>query len=740
MKRNEKNPDNEEAEPSASSRAWLLGLVLVAVTFIAYQPVWHAGFIWDDDAYLTKNPLIKSADGLRQFWFTSSMLDYYPLMFSMWWLEWRIWANNPLPYHLVNVLLHGLSAVLLWRALLRLKIPGALLAAALFALHPVNVESVAWITERKNTLSWLKFEDSGRWRWYGLALVAFALALFSKTAVAPLPVVLLGIAWWRRGRVGWKDVRQIVPFFVIAAILGLVTVWFQYHRPIDEAFIRTDGFWSRLAGAGRAVWFYLYKAVLPLRLISVYPRWQINVRNVLTYIPLILLMASFVLCWRFWRGWGRAVFFALAYFVVMLLPILGFLNTDFMRYSLVADRWQYFAIIGPMALAAGIIRKPVVAVALLLALGALTWKQCGNYANIETLWSQTVRLNPDCWLARYNLGNFYAEQGRMDAALLQLQKAVEILPDFPDAHNNLGDCFFQQGRMGDAISQYQEVLETKPNSADTRVNLGNCFFRLGRMDDAVSQYKKALEITPDNARAQNGIGMVLGGQDRQDEAIVHLLAAIKSNPQFDEPHYNLGSIYLHQGRYDAAIAQFRFATTINPQYDKAFVNLGIALAQKGHLDEAVGQYQQALAIAPDNSYAHNALGRSLEAGNKLAEAAAHYSAAIAFKPGFPEALKNLAAVLTRLRPASASDHDNPGNVAESIRLATQATQLAPDDPFIWDAKAAALAESGQYHEAVAAAGKALGLATARQDDLAKKIQSRLQLYRSGASFHQPFHE
>jgi protein O-mannosyl-transferase len=429
-------------------QTWFVCLLLAVATFLAYQPVWHAGFIWDDDELLTNNPVVKSAAGLYRPWFTASTLDYYPMTFSMWWLEWRLWANHPLGYHLVNVLLHALSAILLWRVLLRLNLPGALLAAAIFALHPVNVESVAWISEGKNTLSmffyagtllcWLKFEESGGRRWHGLALAGFALALFSKSAVAPLPVVLLGIAWWRRGRVGWKDIRQVVPFFVMAAAVCWVTVWFHYHRAMGSGVVRTDGFWSRLAGAGWAVWFYLYKALLPLNLIFVYPRWQIDARNVAIYIPLVLLAAAFVLCWRYRRGWGKALFFGLAYFVVMLLPILGFLNIYYMRYSLVADHWEYFAIIGPIALAAAIIRKPVLAAAFLLALGVLTWKQCGIYANAETLWRATLARNPGSTIAQNNLSAALLANGQVDEALLHSEAVLATHPDDATAQGDLG--------------------------------------------------------------------------------------------------------------------------------------------------------------------------------------------------------------------------------------------------------------------------------------------------------------
>jgi tetratricopeptide (TPR) repeat protein len=707
MKWQKKRPTNEEAEPPVLSALkpgagddekamesrgiagflpfsrrhdWLLGFLLVVITLMAYQPVWHAGFIWDDDEFLTDNPVIKSvdfksADCLQRLWFTASTPDYYPMTFSLWWLESRLWANHPLGYHLVNVLLHACSAVLLWRVLLRLKIPGALLAAALLALHPVNVESVAWISEGKNTLSmlfyvgallcWLKFEDSGRGRWYGLALGAFALALFSKSAVAPLPVVLLGIAWWRRGRVGWKEVRRAAPFFVMAAAVCWVTVWFHYHRAMGNEVVRTDGFWSRLAGAGWAVWFYLYKAVLPLHLAFVYPRWQINARNVLSYIPLALLAAAFVLCWRCRRGWGKGLFFGLAYFVVMLLPVLGFLNIYFMRYSLVADHWEYFAIIGPIALAAAVIRKPVVAVALLLALGALTWKQCGMYANDETLWQTTFRLNPNCWLAQGNLGHNYAQQGQLDQAIAHCQKALQIKPDYAEAQNDLGNILRQKGKVDEAITHYQIALQIKPDYVDARNNLGTALQQKGRMDEAIIQFQLALQIGPGFAYA----------------------------------HFNLGTALYQEGRVDEAITEFQKALQILPDNASFHFNFAMALLRKGRVGEAIAQLELALQIEPANMEAQN----------------------------------NLAWLLATCPQPSLRNGD------KALQLARQANELSGGkNPVILGTLAAAFAEAGRFSEAVETAQRALRLAEAQSNTgLTGALQSEMQLYQAGRPFHSP---
>jgi tetratricopeptide (TPR) repeat protein len=529
---------------------WVAAFFLAAVTFLAYQPVWHAGFIWDDDDFLTNNPVIQNAHGLRQIWLTTSTPDYFPMTSSSLWLEWRIWANHPLGYHLVNVLLHACNAALLWRVLQRLKIPGALLAAALFALHPVNVESVAWITERKNTLAmlfylttilfWLKFADSGRSRWHWLSLGAFALALLSKTAVAPWPLVLLGLIGWRRGRVGWKDLWQAAPFFAMAGVLALVTIWFQYNRSISHDVIRTDGFWSRLAGAGWAVWFYLYKAVLPLNLVFVYPRWQIDAARALSYLPLALLAAAFFLCWRQRQHWGKGWFSALTYFVVMLLPVLGFLNIYFMRYSLVADHWEYFAIIGPIALTGYLmVRTPVLAGVLLLALGTMTWKQCGMYASDETLWQTTLRQRPDAWMAHNNLGNILDQKGMVEEAISHYQEALRYNPDFPEALNDLGNALGQTGRMEEAISYYRKAIEIKPAYADACYNLALIYHRQGQIAEAIPLYQKALAIKPGDADIHNNLGAGLLQLGKVDEAIAHFRKALAINPDLLQARKNL---------------------------------------------------------------------------------------------------------------------------------------------------------------------------------------------------------
>jgi len=764
MKRRNKNPVQKQSDkrvpsppitgkPSignlqpATLPAWRLGVLLALATILAYLPVWRAGFIWDDISLLiVDNPLIKAANGLYQFWFTTGALDYYPMTNSVWWLEWRLWGNHPLGYHLVNLLLHTANALLLWRVLDRLNIPGSWLAAAIFALHPVNVESVAWISEMKNTLSFfffaltlvwcLKFDATGRRRDYWFSLGVFLVALFSKSAVAPLPVVLLGLAWWRRGRVTWTDFRRSVPFFAAAFVLGLVTVWFQYHRVIGAEIVRTDSFWGRLAGAGWAVWFYLYKAVWPLNLMFVYPRWNIDATNPLAYLPGFLLAAVFLICWLQRRRWAKAVLFGLGYFVLLLLPVLGFLNDYFFRYSLVGDHWQYFAIPGPITLVAAALTIAwkgwgksnlslgmALAGALLLALGALTWKQAGSYKDEETLWRDTVTKNPAAWMPHNNLGNILCQKGRLDEAIVEFKKSLAIKPDYADADYNLGNTLLKNGQTDAAIAHFQKALAIRPDDAGYHNNFALALAKQGHADAAIREYQVALRFKPNDAMIHYNLGFAFFKQGQTDAAIREYETALRLKPDYDETHNNLGTALLQKGQTGEAIAHFQAALALKPDYAEAHNNLGTALAKQGHADEAIREYQAALRFRPDDAVVHNNLGFAFFNQGQTDAAIREYETALRLKPDYDETHNNLGNALLQMgqvdaaivefqktlaiQPNYAEASYNLGNallqkgqVDEAIVQFQKALALKPDFTYAHNNLGAALLQKGQLDAAI----------------------------------------
>jgi protein O-mannosyl-transferase len=625
------------------------GAALIALlTVVVYLPALRGGFVFDDRALITENRMVKASDGLYRFWLTTEARDYYPLTSSLWWLEWRLWGNSATGYHVVSVLLHAVNAVLVWLILRRLKVPGAWLAGLVFAVHPVNVATVAWISEQKNTASmlfyavaillYLRFDEESRlprtvvrgwfgseWGGYGLSLAAFLLALLSKTAVVMLPVVLLGCVWWRHGRVRWKDFLCSVPFFVLSLVLGLVTVWYQYHLALGEPGIRTAGFASRLAGAGWAPWSYLYKAVLPFNLTVIYPKWEINTSLWVSYVPGAIMICCLVVFWWKCKTWGRPLLFGLGYFVVTLFPVLGFIQQGPYRLRALADHWdhwQYYSIVGAIALVVAAVEKicrrmgergqfvgVLASVAVLMALGVATWKRACVYADAETLWRDNVAKNPNAWSAHYNLGVALGQSGRVQEAVGHFEQALQIEPDFAEAHYNLGNALSQEGKLEDAIGHWEQAVRINPDYAEAHYNLGGTLARLGKVQEAIMHFEQALRIKPDDAEAHYNLGSALVRVGRVQEAMGHWEQALRIKPDYAEAHYDLGVALVGLRRVQEAMGHWEQALRIKPDYAEAHYNLGVAFEQEGRTQEAIGHFEQALRIKPDYAEAQNKLAR-----------------------------------------------------------------------------------------------------------------------------------
>ena len=648
-------------------RAWgAAGILIILLTFVAYIPALRGRFIWDDDELVVDNNLIKAPDGLYRFWCTTQPPDYWPLTSTTWWMEWRLWGKNPLGYHVVNVILHALSAVLWWRALARLKIPAAWVAAAVFAVHPVNVESVAWIAERKNTLSmlfyvltllgYLRFEDTGRRRWYWLAVWTFALALLSKTSVVPLPVALLLCAWWRRRKVDRTDLRRLLPFFVLSVATGFVTVWFQSRNGMAQEILHRS-LAMRVAGAGWACWFYLWKALVPIHLMTIYPQWRVDMSSPLTYLPGLIVLGCLGIFWRCRQGWGRPLLFASGYFLAMLFPVLGFINMSFLALSPVGDRFLYFSLIGVIApiCAAGAqmcrARQgafrgtiQIAAAVVVILLASLTWRQNHIYQDPETLWSVALERNPKSWVTHNGLGSALQQRNPSDA-IPYYEQALRLKPNYADAHNNLGNALLELGRVPEAVVHFEKALRVAPNSARIHFNMGGALIRQGKRSEAIGQWEEALRINPDYAEAHNNLAAALMQTGKLPEAMEHFKQTLRINPDYAEAHNNLAAALMQTGRLSEAMKHFEQALRIDPKYAEAHYNLGVALEQTGKIEDAIRHYEQALRINPDYAQARKNLGNALLRLGKVSEAVRQYEQVLRITPDDTEVQNEL----TRLR-------------------------------------------------------------------------------------------
>ncbi|MDO8539025.1 MAG: tetratricopeptide repeat protein [Opitutaceae bacterium] len=589
-----------------------MALSLFAATFLAYLPALKADFIWNDSDYVTA-PALRSPAGLGRIWFELGATEqYYPVLHSAFWLEHRLWGDSPAGYHVINILLHATAACLL-AAIVRTLLNGPesasarpaagqvtplpaigrmeryrgteWLAAFVFALHPVGVESVAWISEQKNTLSlvyylmaallYLRFDDSRRHGTYLGATALFVLALFSKSTTATLPPALLVVFWWQRGRIDWRrDVMPLLPWFILGAAMGLLSAY------VEREYIGAKGSEFALDGvqrtllAGRIAWFYVGKLVWPGELIFIYPRWTIDPSDPLQWLFPIAAVGGVVVLWALRRR-SRAPLAATLFFGGSLFPVLGFFNVYAFLFSFVADHWQYLPSIGLVVFgAAGLTRllaerPPVVRrgiPALLVAtLGLLSFHQSRMYADIRTFYRTTLDRNPGAWMAHNNLGNLLREDGRHEEAVAHLEAALRVRPDLVKVHNNLANCLRDLKRPREALTHYQRALEFDANYVEALNNAGRLLREMGQKEAALEYLLRAVRLDPDYPDARNNLGMVLRDIGRMPEAVVQFERAIKADPSSAPAHLNLALCLSLVGRDEEAMEHYQAARRLNPK-------------------------------------------------------------------------------------------------------------------------------------------------------------------------------
>jgi protein O-mannosyl-transferase len=648
------------------------GLVLCLVTLAAYLPALRAGFSWDDDLLVTANDLVRGGS-LHRLWFSTQAADYWPVTMTAFWAQWRLWGANAAGYHAVNLALHAAECLLFRGILRRLGFRHALLGAALFAAHPVNVETVAWVSELKNLMAMLFFllsirsflgsrlwdPTAGRGGAIGWSLLLFTLGMLSKGSVAILPLVLLGLIAWKR-RPGAGDLLRLAPFFCVAAALVLVDIWFQKHG--SATVIRDAGALPRVLGAAAAVWFYLGKAVLPVHLAFVYPQWVIRASDLSWWLPLAAAVAATLLLFRR-RGspWGRALLFGWGYFVVALIPVMGLTDVYFMRYSLVADRYAHLALLGVAALAAAAserVNSRAAAVALVALLAGASFLHCRDFRDARTLFLASLRVNPDGALALDYLGSTPPSVGTPEG-IAYLERALRVKPDFADAHYNLGVALAGAGQLEAAVAQYRETLRLDPGFLRARLNLGSALAAGGRTPEAMDAYRQAIAAEPGYAEAHYNLGTLLSGSGRRVEAAAKFREAIRLDPGYLDAHNNLGGVLRDSGDLDGARAEFETVIRLSPGSYAAENNLGgVLMALPGRASEAVAHFENAERLAPPSAAIEANLGFALAASGRYDEAIDHDRRALLLAPGFAAVHRNLADALRRVgRNAEAERED-----------------------------------------------------------------------------------
>ena len=741
----------EAAAPTRSSRAILLALLAATAAALYLPTILHAGWIWDDPQYVTENPVVREPGRIVDAWVEpKSVPQWYPLVFTTFWLEHLLWGLAPAGYHLVQALLHGLNAWLLWKALRRLGVPHAWLGAALFLVHPVQVESVAWVTERKNTLSmafalgslllWIRYaglaEDGAggarsRRLWIG-ALLLFIAALFSKSVTAVLPAVCLVIGWWKRGRVAREDLVPLIPFLLVGIHSGLHTAWLERGHVGAEGAEWDLSAADRVVLAGRNLWHYAGTLAWPADLAFIYPRPQIDGSRPLAWIaPIAALgaMAGLVAArGRIGRGPAAAAFL----YAGALFPALGFLAVYPFRYSWTADHFQYHASAALLALAGaglGRLPRPWMPLLALAPLAAIALAQQPMYRDAKALWTETARRTPGAWIAWNNLGVEALAAGESNEAERLFLKSVELAPRNHEGWSNLGVLALRRGDADLALTRFDAALSAMPEFGRALSGKGDALEAKGEMDAALDCHRRAVAATREGNRPLWRLVEALRARGRIDEAIASAREGVLEFPR--EPRFaaTLGETLLQAGRIDESREMLRAAAAAHPRSSDVRAALGMTLYWGGDVEGAVAEFREAADLAPGSSAIRNNLGVALKSRGDAAGAAREWREAIRLDPANAAARGALARLLATTRDPAVRAPAEALALAEGV-VAEFGRRNAP----ALETLALALAASGRLPDAIAAAEEALALRPPAA--IARSIRSRLESFRAGRAIEE----
>ena len=726
-------------------------LVLAALVLLCYFPALFGDFVWDDVAF-SEETALHSPAGLLSIWFSPADIrnegHYWPLTYTTFWLEHMIWGLAPFGYHAVNLLLHFANAALIWRLLRRLAVPGAFVIAAIFTVHPLRVESVAWIIERKDLLSglfylatvlaYLRFQKAPRPRAYGLALFLFVCGLLSKSVVVTLPVTLLILCWWQTGTVTRKDLLRLMPFVVIAVVITAADyAYYSSRESLDLGY----SFLERCLIAARALWFYGIKQLWPGQPIAIYPLWEIRITDFLAWFYLIGALGLVGLLWFGRRRFGNGPLAGALFFAVTLAPVLGFIDYGYMQFSLVADRYQYLAGLGVLAvliggIAHGVQQRPNIyqAVALGLAttvvvvFGALTWQQAGIWKTQLTLFNHVIAHNPQAHSAHFNLAAALTKAERFEEALAARRTAVEQQPDSARAQAGLCRDFLNLNRLDEAEKHCRIGQELDARSINSHQNLAEVFRRQQRYDEALASYQTVLNIRPDFALAYAGMSMVLAETERYAESAEAAAQSLSL-----QPNLMAGRLHLNQGLAEwqagnTTAAQTHFETALQAESDlQPLFTLASRHIGQNREEEAVQLLQLAEELKPDDPFTYHRIAEVLRQLGRFDEALENYQFALDIQDSYLPATAGMGILMYRqqryaeaadiLRQALSLEFNqlaDPGSlyrtlgqallkldqVEEAIAQLERAAQLNPSDQLTLENLGAAYFTNQQYEDAL----------------------------------------